>query len=147
MYIEKSFKCLKNKTIKRLTCGSLFCLMFLLIREALCAHPGEDLLESGAPRGVFSSMSSSLLNISLLMGTFVCFLLSIRVRSFLKDGQLASGWTLFSLSFILLLVAQLLGLSESLGWLKISPSIISTFRLLFVIFLASGIYLIKKVLS
>jgi hypothetical protein len=82
-----------------------------------------------------------------LAGTVTCFLISVRVKSFLRDGELASGWTLLSVSFVLFFVAQLLSLFLNVGFLNVSPSIISSLRVLFILLLASGVYFMKKVLS
>ncbi len=93
------------------------------------------------------SILSALLDLLLLAGVVACFVISIRVKSFLRDGELASGWKLFSISFVLLFAAQLLSLFSSVELLNISSSVVSSLRLLFVISLASGIHFMKKVLS
>jgi hypothetical protein len=94
-----------------------------------------------------SQFIPALLDFLLLAGVLACFVISVKVKSFLRDGELASGWSLFSLSFILLFAAQVLSLSTNMGFMSISVSIISVLRLLFVVSLASGIYFMKKVLS
>ncbi|MCK4224232.1 MAG: hypothetical protein KAX39_03565 [candidate division Zixibacteria bacterium] len=146
MFIEKLQKFLKVEMGRKLTCIILFGLMFLA-EQAFCADENAETFRATVRGSDSSSVVPALLDILLLAGTFVCFLISVRVKSFLKDGELASGWTLFSLSFVLLFVAQLLSLSVSVGFLNISLGIISSLRLLFVICLASGIYFMKKVLS
>lgn len=146
MFIEKIHKFLQVKVDGKLTCATLFWLMFLA-GQAFCADENAETFRATVRGSDSSSVVPALLDILLLAGTFVCFLISVRVKSFLKDGELASGWTLFSLSFVLLFVAQLLSLSVSVGFLNISLGIISSLRLLFVICLASGIYFMKKVLS
>jgi hypothetical protein len=90
---------------------------------------------------------STLLDILLLMGILTCFFISVKVKSFLRDGELASGWTLFSLSFVLLFIAQLLSLSQNISLLNIPLSLVSVIRLLSIFTLASGIYFMKRVLS
>jgi len=90
---------------------------------------------------------STLLDILLLMGILTCFFISVKVKSFLRDGELASGWTLFSLSFILLFIAQLLSLSLNINLFNIPLSLVSIIRLLSIFTLASGIYFMKRVLS
>jgi hypothetical protein len=92
-------------------------------------------------------MLPTFLDILLLVGTFSCFLISVKVKSFLRDGELAAGWTLLSLSFVLLFVAQLLSLFLIIGLLSIAPNIISSLRVLFILLLGSGIYFMKRVLS
>ncbi len=90
---------------------------------------------------------AALLDVMLLLGILTCFFISVKVKSFLRDGELASGWTLFSLSFVLLFIAQLISLSLNVNLLNVSFSIVSLIRLLSIFILASGIYFMKKVLS
>lgn len=132
--------------VKKITTVILFWLIFFP-GGFFCVLENAFALQTSARHSGSPSVVPTLLDILLLVGTFCCFLISMKVKSFLKDGELASGWNLFSLSFILLSVAQLLSLSINFGFLNISPSIISSLRLLFVISLASGIYFMKKVLS
>jgi len=131
---------------KKLFLGTIFWLVFLT-GKVFCAFENTDAFRAAVQSSKSSSVLPAFLDVLLLVGTFVCFLISVRVKSFLRDGELASGWTLLSLSFVLLFVAQLLSLSLSVGFLNISPSIISSIRVLFILFLASGVYFMKKVLS
>jgi len=119
----------------------------LLAGMIFSAHAQADPLSTGAPAYPPSPVIPTFLDILLLVGILVCFLISLRVKSFLKDGELASGWRLFSLSFVLLFVAQFLSLSAEVGFLHISVSVISSLRLLFILSLGGGVYLMKKVLS
>ena len=146
MFIEKIYTPLKKKMGKRLTFVISFWLIFLFERVSF-AYENVDAFRAAVRDSGSSSVVPILLDILLLVGTLACFRISVRVKSFLKDGELASGWTLFSLSFVLLFVAQLLSFSLSVGLLNVSPHIISSLRLLFILFLASGIYFMKKVLS
>ncbi len=146
MFIEKLHKFLKRNISRKLTWVVGFWLIFFALQVSF-AYESADTFP-GAVLGFGSSgVVPAVMDILFLVGTFACFLISVRVKSFLKDGELASGWNLFSLSFLLLFVAQLLSLSLSVGLLNISPHIISSLRLLFVLSLASGIYFMKKVLS
>lgn len=146
MSIGKYHKLLKVKMVKKSTVVIIFWLV-LFAGQVSCAQESCHTSRAALRGSGSSSMLPTLLDILLLVGTFACFLISVRVKSFLRDGDLASGWTLFSLSFVLLLVAQLLSLSLSIGLLNIPPSIISSIRVLFILFLASGVYFMKKVLS
>jgi hypothetical protein len=89
----------------------------------------------------------TLLDLLLLVGIVACFVISVKVKSFLRDGELSSGWSLFSLSFVLLFAAQILSLFTDVRLFELSSSIISALRVLFVISLAWGIYFMRKVLS
>ncbi len=111
------------------------------------AHDGAEALRAGI-RGSSTSLTiPAAFDVLLLAGIFACFLISVRVKSFLRDGELSAGWTLFSLSFVLLFAAQLLNLFLTLDLVSIHPSVIASLRVLFIAFLASGIYMMKKVLS
>ena len=118
-----------------------------LISHTVFALPESENYQ--AEVGEFSSTPTlaRFMDVLLLMGILTCFFISVKVKSFLRDGELASGWTLFSLSFVLLFAAQLLSLSITFNLLNISVSIISVIRLLSIFTLASGIYFMKKVLS
>jgi len=146
MFIEKLHKFLKGNISKKLTCVISFGLIFFSAQVSFTCE-SADTFRAAVHGSGSSSVVPALLDILLLVGTFACFLISVRVKSFLRDGELASGWTLFSLSFVLLFVAQLLSFSLSVGLLNVSPNIITSLRLLFILFLASGIYFMKKVLS
>jgi hypothetical protein len=146
MLTEKPHKCLKGKINKKLT-GVISFGLILFSTLACFTYGSAEAFRAEVQGSGSSSVVPALLDILLVVGTFACFLISVRVKSFLKDGELASGWTLFSLSFVLLFVAQLLSFSLSVGLLNISPNIISSLHLLFILFLASGIYFMKKVLS
>jgi hypothetical protein len=95
----------------------------------------------------YSGFVPAVLDVLLLLGAIFCLFFSLKVKSFLKDGELAHGWTFFSFSFAILLIAQLLSLSISCGLLDIPFTIVSLTRLLSILFLALGIYFVKKVMS
>lgn len=115
--------------------------------KAWCALEDYHAIPAAAGGSGSSLMLPTFLDILLLVGTFSCFLISVKVKSFLRDGELAAGWTLLSLSFVLLFVAQLLSLFLIIGLLSIAPNIISSLRVLFILLLGSGIYFMKRVLS
>ena len=94
-----------------------------------------------------SRLLPALLDLLLLVGIVACFVISVKVKSFLRDGELSSGWSLFSLSFVLLFAAQILSFFTDVRVLELSSSIISALRVLFVISLGWGIYFMRKVLS
>ena len=123
-----------------------FCLMLLAGRIGY-AYDDLETLRAGIRGSGTSTTVPAALDILLLAGIFCCFLISVRVKSFLRDGELSSGWTLFSLSFVLLFAAQVLNLFLTLDLVSIYPSLIASLRVLFIVSLASGIYMMKKVLS
>jgi hypothetical protein len=128
--------------------GSLvfFCLMFFAGRIGY-AYDDLETLRAGIRGSGTSTTIPAAFDILLLAGIFTCFLISVRVKSFLRDGELSAGWTLFSLSFVLLFAAQFLNLLLTLDLVSIYPSVIASLRVLFIVSLASGIYMMKKVLS
>ena len=141
MLIEKRNGSSKMDKSKRLGSLSLFA-----VRTA-CAHGGSEALRAGIRGSGTPTTIPAAFDLVLLAGIFACFLISVRVKSFLRDGELSSGWTLFSLSFVLLFTAQLLNLLLILDLVSIHPTVIASLRVLFIVFLASGIYMMKKVLS
>jgi hypothetical protein len=146
MMIRKFDKILAGRVIKILMIAGCLGGVWLI------SHPAFALPENGKYQAGMEEFSSTptlarFMDVLLLMGILTCFFISVKVKSFLRDGKLASGWTLFSLSFVLWFAAQLLSLSITFNLLNISVSIISVIRLLSIFTLASGIYFMKKVLS
>jgi hypothetical protein len=121
--------------------------LILIYGPATCAYGKAEALQTGIRDSGSSMVLPAVFDVLLLMGIFACFIISVKVKSFLRDGELASGWTLFSLSFVLLFAAQLLSLFLGVGLLSIPLSLIASLRILFILLLASGIYFMKKVLS
>ena len=133
--------------LKRILTVNLCAGLVLLVGHLAFASPESE--NNAAQMGGFSSKPawSTLLDILLLLGILTCFFISVKVKSFLRDGELASGWTLFSLSFVLLFMAQLLSLSLNISLFDVPLSIVSVIRILSIFTLASGIYFMKRVLS
>jgi len=121
--------------------------LILFAAGTACAHGGSETLRAGIRGSGTSTTIPATFDVLLLAGIFACFLISVRVKSFLRDGELSSGWTLFSLSFVLLFSAQLLNLLLTLDLVSVYPTVIASLRVLFIVFLASGIHMMKKVLS
>ena len=89
----------------------------------------------------------SVLDVLLLLATVFCFFSSLKVKSFLKEGELSYGWVLFSIAFAILFMAQLLSFSVSSNLFHIPLSIVSLIRLLSILSLSIGIHSMKKILS
>lgn len=120
----------------------LFCGLVVLVTSEALADPSGRVAAHSA-----SGFLPAALDVLLLLGILFCFFSSLRVKSFLKEGELAYGWVLFSFSFAILFVAQLLSLSVSSGLLAIPPALIPLARLLSVGCLGLGIYFMKKILT
>ena len=83
----------------------------------------------------------------ILLVVFVCFFLAMKIFSLLRGGELASGWQMLSISFIVLCLAQIVDLAYSMELFNISQAVVATLRLAGVFLLLLGIVRIKKVLS
>jgi hypothetical protein len=137
-----------SKTDRSRKLGTLACFWLTLFAAGTAfAGGGSETLRAGIGGSDSSTAIPAAFDVLLLAGIFACFLISVRVKSFLRDGELSSGWTLFSLSFVLLFAAQLLNLLLTLDLVSIYPAVIASLRVLFIVSLASGIHLMKKVLS
>lgn len=145
MYLDKTLKP-AMKTVRKLV-FSVSPWFFLILTQTASAQTKSDFVNLAASGSTGHTLVPTLLDILLLVGILACFFISVKVKSFLREGEMAWGWNLFAVSFVLLFVAQFLSFSSSVKLLNISTSIVSSLRLLFVISLASGIYFMKKVLS
>lgn len=131
----------KKETKAFLSVGLLVFVAVFFSHQEVFAPPGRIVARPS------SGFLPAILDVLLLGGVLLCLFSSLKVKSFLKEGELKAGFLLFSFAFAILFVAQLVSLSVSSGLLDISLTIVSLIRLLSIISLASGIYSIKKVLS
>jgi hypothetical protein len=115
--------------------------------QAAWGQGNADVYGSPAEGVQQSRLLPAFLDVLLLVGIVACFIISVKVKSFLRDGELSSGWSLFSLSFVLLFAAQVLSFFTDVRLFELSSSIISALRVLFVVSLGWGIYFMRKVLS
>jgi hypothetical protein len=137
-----SLKTMKKKKSKStLTVWLLFFVVVVFFPQEAFGPPARIVAHSS------SGFLPAVLDVLLLLGVLFCFLSSLKVKSFLKDGELSYGFLLFSFSFAILSVAQLFSLFVSSGLLYVPFTIVSLIRLLSILSLALGIYFIKKVLS
>jgi hypothetical protein len=120
---------------------------FLVLTQTSSAQVKANNVNLAASGSTGNSMVPALLDLLLLIGILACLFISVKVKSFLREGEMAWGWNLFAVSFVLLFAAQFLSFSSGIKLLNVPTSIVSSLRLLFVISLASGIYFMKKVLS
>lgn len=133
---------MKKKTFKTfLSVGLLLFAVVVFFPQEAFGPPGRMVAPSS------SGFLPAALDVLLLLVIFFCFFSALKVKSFLKEGELAHGWVLFSLSFAILLIAQLFSLSVSSGLFDIPLTIVSLIRLLSILFLAFGLFFIKKILS
>lgn len=119
----------------------LFLAVVFLPQEAFSNPPSRIVAHSS------SGFLPAVLDVLLLLGVLFCLFSSLKVKSFLKEGELAYGWILFTFAFAILFIAQILSLSVSSGLFDVPLIIVSLTRLLSILSLALGIYFMKKVLS
>ena len=132
----------KKRSKGFLKVGLLFSFLVVSLAQGTLADPSGR----AAPHSA-SGFLPTLLDLLLLLGVGFCFFSSVRVKSFLREGELAYGWVLFSFSFAVLFVAQLLSLCVSSNLLNVPLTVIPLARLLSILCLALGIYFMKKILS
>lgn len=140
--------CKLQKTMKNKEPKTYWCLFPLLL--GMVAFGAQKTHAASSSRIASHSLSGflpTILDILLFLGVLFCFFSSLKVKSFLKDGELAYGWVLFSFSFAILSIAQLFSISVSSGLFEIPLMLVSFIRFLSILSLALGIYFIKKVLS
>ena len=121
-----------------------------IIQKILCAAilliimPGLLMADSGA--GSISG-AGVLINTLIFLVILACFFVALRVFSFLRGGEMASGWQFLAISFIILCLGQLLALTSSLELFNLDMAIVVAIRLIGVFMLFLGITRIKKVLG
>jgi hypothetical protein len=132
----------KKKPRAFLKIGLLFSFLVVFLTRGAFGDPSGRTAAHSA-----SGFLPTVLDLLLLLGVGFCFFSSLRVKSFLREGELAYGWVLFSFSFAIFFIAQLLSLCVSSNILSLPLTIIPLARLLSILCLALGIYFMKKILS
>jgi hypothetical protein len=103
---------------------------------------------AGAAVGAGDTSASSVgLHLVLLVGAMLCFFVCLRIYSLLKGGELSTGWQMFSISFLIMTLAEALNLSTALEFFVIQPEFVNVARVLALFFLLFGATRIKKSLS
>ena len=88
-----------------------------------------------------------LVNGVILLVVLVCFITAMKIFSLLRGGELASGWQMLAIAFIILCLGQLVELASTLEIVALNQAVVVSVRLAGVILLLLGIVRIKKVLS
>jgi hypothetical protein len=88
-----------------------------------------------------------LFNGLIMLVVLVCFFMAMKVFSLLRGGELASGWQMLAIAFIVLCLGQLIELASTLEIVSLNQAVVVTVRLAGVFLLLLGIVRIKKVLS
>ena len=94
-----------------------------------------------------SSDVGVLFNGLILLVVLVCFFVSLKIFSLLRGGELASGWQMLAIAFVLLCLGQLIDLMVTLEIAGLNQAMVATARLAGAFLLLLGVVRIKKVLS
>jgi len=73
--------------------------MVLLLTPGVPGQQDADSYHAAIRGSSDPQLLPALLDFLLLAGILACFVISVKVKSFLRDGELASGWSLFSLFY------------------------------------------------
>jgi FtsH-binding integral membrane protein len=76
-----------------------------------------------------------------------CLFMALRIFSFLKGGEMASAWQIMAVSFVILVIAEVISLIGSLKVANVSPNTVALIRLIGVATVMVGVSRIKRVLS
>ncbi|NIP42328.1 MAG: hypothetical protein GWO28_06420 [candidate division Zixibacteria bacterium] len=94
-----------------------------------------------------SSDVGVLFNGLILLVVLVCFFVALKIFSLLRGGELASGWQMLAIAFVLLCLGQLVDLMVTLEIAGLNQAMVATARLAGAFLLLLGVVRIKKVLS
>jgi hypothetical protein len=116
-------------------------LIFVLI--ALLFLPSALLADAASG----SSDVGVLFNGLILLVVLVCFFVALKIFSLLRGGELASGWQMLAIAFVILCLGQLVDLMVTLEIAGLNQAMVATARLAGAFLLLLGVVRIKKVLS
>ncbi len=94
-----------------------------------------------------SSIASLLLGILMILLTGICVFIALKIFSCLKGGELASAWQVLAISFVILIIAEVVRLTNLLSIASVSDNVIMLIRLVGLSTLMIGVSRIKRVLS
>ena len=104
--------------------------------------------ELAAQDGMNSTTGMNILfGAAIFLVILACFFVASRIFSFLRGGELASGWQMLAIAFIVLCISQLLDISASLELFSLNNTAVQAFRLVGVAVLMLGFIKIKNALS
>jgi len=105
----------------------------------------------GLLRADTGSVSASgfgvLFEAGILLVVLICFVVAMKIFSYLRGGELASGWQVLAISFIVLCLGQMMELASMLELFGLDRAVVLGIRLIGVSLLMIGVARIKKVLS
>ena len=90
---------------------------------------------------------AGLIDLALLLCVIICLFWAVKVISLVRGGLMAKGWQMFAAGFIVLLIARLLSIGESISLLQLPGYIFTALYLLMAFTWLLGLYRTKKVLG
>lgn len=101
-----------------------------------------------ADNGIESTSGMNVLfGAAIFLLILICFFVAYRIFSFLRGGELAGGWQMLAIAFIVLCLSQLIDIALSLELFTLDGVTVQVIRLLGVIVLMFGFVKIKNALS
>jgi FtsH-binding integral membrane protein len=94
-----------------------------------------------------SAWTGAMLAAVMLLLIAACLLMALRIFSFLRGGEMASAWQIMAVSFVILVIAEVINLVGTLQVANVSHNIVALIRLIGVATVMIGVSRIKKVLS
>ena len=94
-----------------------------------------------------SSIAALLLAVLMILLTAMCVFIALRIFSCLKGGELASAWQVLAISFVILVIAEVVRLTGLLSIADVSENVIMLIRLVGLCTVMIGVSRIRRVLS
>ncbi len=94
-----------------------------------------------------SSIAALLLAVLMILLTGICVFIALRIFSCLKGGELASAWQVLAISFVILVIAEVVRLTALLSIADVSENVIMLIRLVGLCTVMIGVSRIRRVLS
>jgi len=90
---------------------------------------------------------AGIIDLALVLCVIICLFWAMKVISLVRGGLMSKGWQMFATGFIILLVARLLSIGESISLLQLPGYIGTALYLLMAFTWLIGLYQTKKVLG
>ena len=116
----------------------------LILISTLCSA-GNCLAKDG--NSIDNSLLGSLLNLLILLVLIGGIVLTLKIHSILKGGELSSVWVLSSLALLILFISIFIEFLINLGVINNLPILFFIFQLLGFVILILGLALFRKKLS
>lgn len=94
-----------------------------------------------------SSIATLLLAMLMILLTGICVFVAFKIFSCLKGGELASAWQILAISFVILVIAEVVRLAGLLSIAEVGENVIMLIRLVGLCTVMVGVSRIRRVLS